>query len=304
MPKIFISYRRDDSSGYVGRLHEELVSTFGNNSVFMDIEDIAPGSNFVDTLNKSLSSCNILIAVIGKQWLTITDSHGTRRIDDPKDFVRIEIATALKRKMLIFPVLIRNATMPSSDDLPDELKLLSEQEASELSDIRWKYDIERLIEALVAKDYFFKLKRFLYRRKITTFVIGLFIAIALVDFFVAKEAAPVADKFISLISKGNLTEARSLTNPDKNCNVKDLVNFAYKLGIKDSNRSLGNINIALNINPTKNFTYNVTTGKDEEVELNIRLEKQNNEWKIKCVEQKKSENEAGMLNDLNLAPLK
>src|SRR5262245_40887774 len=105
MPNIFISYRREDSSGYAGRLHEQLSAAFGANHIFMDIQDIKPGVDFEDALNRAVGACDILIVLMGKQWLTITDATGRRRIDNPQDFVRLEIATALKRNVRVIPAL-------------------------------------------------------------------------------------------------------------------------------------------------------------------------------------------------------
>src|SRR5436305_14002699 len=120
---LFISYRRDDSSGYTGRLYDRLCSYYGEDRVFMDIDSILPGDDFVDVIEKAVSSCKVLIAVIGRQWLT--DIAGNNRLlDNPYDFVRIEILTALSRNIRVIPVLVQGATIPRSENLPDILRPL------------------------------------------------------------------------------------------------------------------------------------------------------------------------------------
>jgi hypothetical protein len=144
--KIFISYRREDSAGHTGRLYDSLQAHFGPESLFMDLSAIESGQNFVEAIETAVGSCDALIAVIGKEWLTCTGPHG-RRLDDPRDFVRAEIAAALERGTPIIPVLVEGATMPSAEALPDPLKPLADRHAHELSDHRWAYDVRRLIEA-------------------------------------------------------------------------------------------------------------------------------------------------------------
>lgn len=146
--RIFISYRRSDTSGYSGRLFDRLSAAFGRDRVFMDIEAIEPGSDFVDTIDKAVGSCGALVAVIGKRWLEATDDQGRRRLDNPNDFIRVEIASALKRDVRIVPLLVNDAVMPQADDLPEDMAPLCRLQALELSDIRWDYDVGRLIDFL------------------------------------------------------------------------------------------------------------------------------------------------------------
>jgi hypothetical protein len=148
MSGIFISYRREDSSGYSGRLFDRLTAQFNRDQLFMDIDAIEPGVDFVEVIERAVSSCDVLVAVIGKQWLTVTDANGRRRLDNPEDFIRLEVGTALDRGIRVIPVLVRGAEMPSSDDLPDALTSLSRRNALEISDARWDYDVGRLIEIL------------------------------------------------------------------------------------------------------------------------------------------------------------
>ena len=114
----------------------------------MDIDTIEPGLDFVEVIAQAVGSCDALIALIGKQWLTITDDAGRRRLDNPEDFVRLEIAAALARNIRVIPALVQAARMPRSPDLPDVLKLLARRNAHEISDRRFHYDVDRLIEVL------------------------------------------------------------------------------------------------------------------------------------------------------------
>jgi formylglycine-generating enzyme required for sulfatase activity len=148
MSRIFVSYRRDDSAGYAGRLYDRLSQRFGRDRIFMDIDTIEPGLDFVEVIERAVGSCDVLIALIGRQWVTITDAVGRRRLDNPEDFVRLEIAAALDRNIRVIPVLVRGATMPRSMDLPDALEKLARRHALEISDTRFHYDVDRLIETL------------------------------------------------------------------------------------------------------------------------------------------------------------
>ena len=148
MARIFISYRRDDSAGYAGRLYDRLGTDFGADNLFMDIAATEPGVDFADAIEQAVSGCDILLAVIGRQWLTITDGAGRRRLENPDDFVRLEIAAALKRNIRVIPVLVQGAAMPHAEQLPEPLKPLTRRQAQELSDGRWQYDIDRLLTVL------------------------------------------------------------------------------------------------------------------------------------------------------------
>ena len=148
MPRIFISYRRDDSAGYVGRLYDQIKARFGEKSVFMDIDTIPAGADFVEVIDQAVASCDVLLAVLGKQWTTITDEHGNRRIDNPNDFVRLEVAAGLRRNVRVIPVLVRGAAMPSPAQLPADLQPLSRRNAFTVSDQNFHRDVDGLLEIL------------------------------------------------------------------------------------------------------------------------------------------------------------
>lgn len=147
MSAVFISYRRDDSAGHTGRLYDHLYEKLGKEYVFMDIDTIEPGMDFVKAIDKEIKGCSVLIVVIGDEWLTASDENG-RRLDDPNDFIHIEIGAALRRDLRIIPVLVKGAKMPSANELPDDIAALSRRHALELSDSRWNYDIKRLLTTL------------------------------------------------------------------------------------------------------------------------------------------------------------
>lgn len=144
--RIFISYRRADSAGYAGRIYDRLVAHFGEDAIFMDVDTIEGGVDFVKVLEDAVQSCDVLIALIGRQWLNIKDKGGKRRLDNPEDFVRIEIATALKRNIRVIPVLVDGIDMPQATELPESLKLLARRNALQVNHHAFNPDVYRLIE--------------------------------------------------------------------------------------------------------------------------------------------------------------
>jgi hypothetical protein len=149
-PRIFISYRRDDSPGSAGRLYDRLTEEFPKENLFMDVDAIAPGVDFISEIERSVTSCDVLLAIIGRDWLTATDKQGRRRLDDPGDFVRHEIATALKSGVRVVPVLVDGAAVPAATDLPDELQPLVRRNAVELTHHRFTADTRALAHALLS----------------------------------------------------------------------------------------------------------------------------------------------------------
>ena len=146
--QIFISYRRDDSSGWAGRLYDHISTQFPQRQIFMDVDNLGPGVDFVDAIETSVGSCEVFIAVIGKRSLISSDEEGKRRLDNPDDFVRVEIAAALKRNILVIPVLVDGASMPRSTELPEELKLIARRNALAVSPDRFRFDSDRLTNAI------------------------------------------------------------------------------------------------------------------------------------------------------------
>lgn len=147
MARVFISYRREGGSGFSGRIADDLERRFGASEVSRDVEDIRSGEDFAERIDRALEQSSVLLAVVDKVWLSACDSRG-RRLDDPKDFVRLEIVTALKKGVRVIPVLVGGAAMPLARELPDNLKLLAVRQAHELSESRWEYDMDALAQAI------------------------------------------------------------------------------------------------------------------------------------------------------------
>jgi hypothetical protein len=160
---MFISYRRDESAGYTGRIADRFTEHFGKDRVFRDIDSIEPGLDFAEAIESAIGSSGVMLVVIGKNWLTATDAAGRERLQDPNDYVRLEIAAALQRNLRVIPVLVQGASMPGTDELPEDLAPLTRRNAFELHDSSWGDDVGRLISAL---------ERVLEHRKAKTYSSG------------------------------------------------------------------------------------------------------------------------------------
>lgn len=143
---VFISYRRQDSQSAAGRLADSLERRFGKAQIFRDVETIQPGMDFVEAIEGALSSCSVMLAVIGRRWTGETGNQN--RLLLPNDWIRLEIAAALKRGIRVIPVLVEGAQPPADADLPDDLKPLARRQAHTVSDERWDYDVQQLAAAL------------------------------------------------------------------------------------------------------------------------------------------------------------
>jgi hypothetical protein len=119
---IFINYRREDAAGHAGRLFDSLGNHFAGR-LFMDVDTLEAGVDFVEAIEQAVGSCEALIVVIGREWLTVKDKAGRRRLDDPADFVRLEVESALARRIRVIPVLVQDAPMPGAEELPASLAL-------------------------------------------------------------------------------------------------------------------------------------------------------------------------------------
>jgi hypothetical protein len=146
--QIFISYRREESRWLARSLHDRLAQRFDRDQIFMDVDSVGLGEDFVKTIEETVGSCDVLIAVIGTRWLTSADEKGHRRLDNPEDFVRMEIATALRRHIRVIPVLVDGASMPLSTDLPDDLKLLVRRNALQVAETHFDDNCRRLVVAI------------------------------------------------------------------------------------------------------------------------------------------------------------
>ncbi len=145
---IFISYRVQDTAGETGRLVDDLKQHFADGQLFMDIDNLEPGVEFDVVIEKYLNSCEVMLVVIGPHWLGNLE-HQTARINDPNDWVKLEVSSALKRRIRVIPVLVDGACLPKEEELPPELKPLLKRQSYELSNKRWQYDVGRLIDFLI-----------------------------------------------------------------------------------------------------------------------------------------------------------
>ena len=150
--KVFISYRRDDSAGYAGRLHDRLSAEFGRQQIVMDVDSFDLGVNFVTALREEVSKCDVLLAVIGPNWLNVRDEAGRRRLDNPNDFVRTEIATALQRNIRVIPILLDGTRPPQPDQLPQNLQELSLRNALDVRHTSFSSDVGKLVHALKTRE--------------------------------------------------------------------------------------------------------------------------------------------------------
>jgi TIR domain len=146
--RIFMSYRRQETEYPAGWLFDRLAEHFRGAEVFKDVDSIEPGDDFVDVITRAVESCDVLLALIGDRWLTMTDGEGRRRIDDPDDYVRVEIEAALSRNVRVVPILVYGAKMPRAHDLPDSLAGLVRRQALELTATRFDEDLTRLLKVL------------------------------------------------------------------------------------------------------------------------------------------------------------
>jgi TIR domain/PDZ domain len=187
---IFINYRRDDSMGMAGRLYDRLAQAFGQENLFMDVDHIPAGVDFVNHLNNQVAACDVFIAVIGPNWLDARNEQGDRRLHVPGDFVTIEIAAALARDIRVIPVLIDGARMPKAGDLPEPLKPLVRRHAVNLRHDQFGRDAEALIEK-VREALHGKPARTLQWR-VTAAIVAVLLLLASIGLFVTRMPLPLS----------------------------------------------------------------------------------------------------------------
>ncbi|HEX8502606.1 MAG TPA: TIR domain-containing protein [Pyrinomonadaceae bacterium] len=146
---VFISYRRSEGAAYAGRLYDRLAPRFGKEQVFIDTENVGWGEDFVEVITEAAKSCAVMIVLISRGWARGHDARTAQ-----PDYVRLEVATALARKIRLVPILIQGASMPAPEELPEDLSPLLRRNALALSDARWERDVEDLIQTLenILKD--------------------------------------------------------------------------------------------------------------------------------------------------------
>jgi hypothetical protein len=145
---VFVSYRRQETSGVAGRLADQLAERFGRDRIFIDVDAIEPGVDFAEAIVRAVETCGVLLAVIGPGWLTAMDDQGRPRLEDPDDIVRIEIEAALARNVRVIPILVENAVMPRRHDLPESLGGLARRNAFAVRHESFRADADRLIKSI------------------------------------------------------------------------------------------------------------------------------------------------------------
>src|SRR5437016_3542158 len=146
MTQVFLSYRRDDSPDAAGRIHDRLVSKYGADRLFMDVDTIPPGLDFRKVIDEAVGRCQLFLTVIGPEWLTTIDRAGRLRLENPADFVRLEIEAALNRDIPVIPVLVGGADVPRPDQLPNSLQPLAFRNAIHVRrNPDFHHDVDRLI---------------------------------------------------------------------------------------------------------------------------------------------------------------
>jgi len=203
MPKIFISYRRDDAAYVAQSIREKLAARFGKANVFLDV-DIPIGVDFHELLSEAVAQCDVLLAIIGDHWLEARDKNGERRLDNPDDWVRIEIEAALSRKIRVIPVLVAKASVPHTTQLPDTLSHLARRTATEVRPGRdFQGHLDRLVRDIAAAR----------GRSLLLTTLGLFVTSLLVVFIVSASLGllKVETIFHQLDSeRGNRTSPTSI----------------------------------------------------------------------------------------------
>jgi hypothetical protein len=148
MARIFLSYRRSDSKWVAGRLYDRLAEVIGRDNIFFDVSNIEPGEDFVQRISEIVGSCDVLLVVIGPNWLSVQDGSGRRRLDNSRDLVRTEIGAALQRNIRVIPILVDGAVMPEEEQLPKELAPLARRNAHDVSFAHFHTDLDSFIRVL------------------------------------------------------------------------------------------------------------------------------------------------------------
>jgi hypothetical protein len=172
MPKVFISYRRSDTQMVAGRLRESLARRLGDETIFRDKNSISAGEDWTKAIEASLGGDVVVLALIGPGWATARDEAGARRLDDPADWNRVELETALKASSRVIPLMVDEAKMPRESELPESLRPLARSNALKLRDDDWDSDIERLTRAIGAHGTSSKMRRLAVAMVAFTTIVG------------------------------------------------------------------------------------------------------------------------------------
>jgi hypothetical protein len=214
--KIFINYRRDDSRADSGRLYDRLSARFPGR-VFRDVASLEPGVEWHEAIARVIGQADACIVVIGKNWATISDNSGRRRLDDPRDTVRQELAAALERKMRVFPVLVGGARMPEEEELPADLQAVCRRNALEITEQDWDEGFNKLVKALetalqvrsTTQDG----RQLTSRKPLMMIAVGAVAALLVLGFYVATLNQSSPDNGTSTFSNEPSAPAATTTTP-------------------------------------------------------------------------------------------
>ncbi len=202
--KVFVSYRREDSFAGAGRVYDHLSRRFGKDNVFMDVDSIPAGADFSAVIERKISDSDVVLVIIGKGWLTVSDRHGNRRIDSVNDLVAQEVRLSLEKSSRVIPVLIDGAMMPRMEQLPAQISTLSQRHAFELRDAQFKRDIVDLLEQIGAQQMPWRMLPI----AAVAFLIGLAAYIGSVGFRIGER--PIAPTISKTIEKPDASDRRRL----------------------------------------------------------------------------------------------
>jgi len=281
MSRIFVSYRRDDSSGHAGRLQERFRRELGNKSVFVDVESIEPGVNFAEAIKKAIAGAKVMIAVIGKDWLVAEGPQVRRRLDDPNDYVRLELEHAFQRKIKVIPVLVRGATMPRAEELPTSLQKLSETQAFELRDTRWDADMAALLRKAAGPLPLRIIRRNKWSSALFLGLAPIFIAVI---FFLTQGPVDSAERFLTLLAQGKMQQAYLSTafTTQQQMDEQTFVREMRRMGLHD-NASVSWSSRGIS-NGRAQLSGTITTKQRTVIPVTIVLIEEADEWKVATIQ--------------------
>ncbi len=227
--RVFISYRREDRPGFARAIEGQLAQELGKKNVFIDVDDIVPGTDYQDHIHMSIYSCDVLVVIIGENWNSST-SDGVHRLDNPKDWVRQEIATALNRNIKIIPVLLNGVDMPDESELPEELERLARYEAIEITNSQFKLQSKQLINTIrdaLKRSYLNIIKLWVMRNRVLALSTMIFI-LAFTFLYHKKIYHLTIEHSADTLSSIGLSEENYISDLFEGLGVRNLTISLYK----------------------------------------------------------------------------
>jgi hypothetical protein len=281
MARVFVSYRRDDSSGHTGRLQERLRAELGKRSVFVDVSNIDAGTDFEDAIAKAIGRSKTVLAVIGRDWFGEKDANGQSRLEDPSDHVRLELERAYTTGKTVIPILVRGADMPRVEDLPESLRKLASAQALELRDTRWDADVENVLRRVGGHPLFRRVWR--NKWKVAPLLVAL-LGLAPAVLYLTQAPVEAAERFLTLLAQGNMRAAYESTAfvVRQGTTEEEFAAEMQRIGLHDnasaswSSRSISN-DIA-------RLSGRVSTKQRAVIPLEIVLVREGGDWRVARIE--------------------